>query len=241
MQGALSYQKTIVWVILYSVGMAFLESAVVIYLREIYYPYGFDFPLVPIDPHIAITEIGREAATLLMLLAVGIIAGRSRIQRFAYFLLSFAVWDIFYYIFLKALIGWPESWMTMDVLFLIPTTWVGPVIAPLIISLSMILLFSVIIYHEHRGRKVKFSALTWILLILGSMDLILAFIWDYSSYMLQYHTLNQLLSFSDTGAILDTAYAYIPRSFNWFLFVLGLIIIITGIITGGRNIRNEGS
>lgn len=234
MQRTLTWQKTVLWVFLYSLGMAFLESAVVVYLREIYYPYGFGFPLAPIDKSIAITEIGREAATLLMLLAVGFIAARSRLQRFAYFIFGFAIWDIFYYVFLRILIGWPESLMTFDILFLIPTTWVGPVITPVIVSLTMIVLALLIIVSEGRGRELKFSLFAWILLILGSLDLILAFIWDYSDYMLQHHTFAQLFSFNPSGAILDTAYTYIPRSFNWFLFIVGEAIIITGIVIGMR-------
>ena len=61
-----------------------------------------------------------------MLLAVAYIAGGNGPQRFGYFLLSFGIWDVFYYVFLKVLIGWPESLLTWDVLFLIPLTWVGP-------------------------------------------------------------------------------------------------------------------
>jgi hypothetical protein len=234
MQNILTWQKTVLWVFLYSIGMAFLESAVVVYLREIYYPYGFGFPLAPIDKHIAITEVGREAATLLMLLAIGFIAGRSRIQRFAYFIFSFAIWDIFYYVFLRVLIGWPESLMTFDVLFLIPTTWVGPVITPVIASLTMIGLALPIIINEGKGKVIKFSMLAWILLIVGSVDLVLAFIWDYSSYMLQHHSFTQLFSLAHSKAVFDTAYNYIPRSFNWFLFIIGELIIIVGIIIGFR-------
>lgn len=234
MQSILSWQKTVIWVILYSIGMAFLEGAVVVYLREIYYPNGFDFPLLPIDKHIANTEIGREAATLLMLLAVGFLAGRNRLQRFAYFILGFAIWDIFYYVFLRLLIGWPESLMTWDVLFLIPTMWTGPVMTPLIVSFTMVTLALLIIINKGRGKTMKFSALSWTLLIFGSLVLILAFIWDYSSYMLTYFAFSELFSPTKSGVILETMYDYNPRSFNWFLFVLGEVIIISGIVIGVR-------
>ncbi len=234
MQSILSWQKAVVWVFLYSLGMAFMESAVVVYLREIYYPFGFNFPLVPVDKNIAITEIGRETATLLMLLAVGFIAGRSRLQRFAYFILGFAIWDIFYYVFLRVLMGWPESLMTMDVLFLIPTTWVGPVIAPLIVSFTMIILALLIIINEGRGKTMNLSAYSWTLLILGSLVLILAFIWDYSAYMLKFFAFSEFFNPVKSGAIHETAYNFIPRSFNWFLFILGEAIIISGIVIGVR-------
>ena len=127
-------RKSWVWLTLFSIAMGFLESAVVQYLREISYPGGFEFPLVPIDNRLAVTEVIRESATIMMLIAVSCLSGRTLSERFAWFLYCFAVWDIFYYIFLKFLIGWPASFMTWDVLFLIPAPWVGPVIAPVIVS-----------------------------------------------------------------------------------------------------------
>ncbi len=75
-----------------------------------------------------------------MLASVGIAAERNNIQRFTYFIISFAVWDIFYYVFLKLFLNWPESLLTWNILFLIPVTWVGPVIAPVILSALMIVL-----------------------------------------------------------------------------------------------------
>ena len=124
--------KTIIWVTIFAIAMGFFESAIVIYLRQIVYPDGFSFPLQPIPESLATTEILREAFSLLMLLSVGILTGESTITRFAYFIFSFALWDIFYYIFLKLLINWPESLFTMDILFLLPVTWIGPVITPVI-------------------------------------------------------------------------------------------------------------
>ena len=35
--------------LLYAVAMGYLEAAVVVYLRAIYYPEGFSFPLKPMD------------------------------------------------------------------------------------------------------------------------------------------------------------------------------------------------
>src|SRR5215471_13766120 len=114
----------------YAVAMAYLESAIVVYLRRLYYPHGFDFPLVIIDIPTLLLELGREAATIVMLATVGIAAGRTKVGKGAYFLLLFGVWDICYYIWLKAFVEWPSSLLTWDVLFLIPVPWVGPVLAP---------------------------------------------------------------------------------------------------------------
>ena len=146
---SLPFPARILFIItIFSIAMGFMESSVVVYLREILYPGGFDFPLAPINLHLAITELIREAATLIMLLTIGIIAGRTASERFAWFIFSFAIWDLFYYIFLKLLLGWPESLLTWDILFLIPITWVGPVISPVLVALTMILLAVIIIYYN---------------------------------------------------------------------------------------------
>src|SRR5262245_57041808 len=120
--------------------MGFLEAAVVIYLRALYYPNGFAFPLVPIAPALAGVEVWREAATVVMLLAVGWLAGKNAAQRLAFFAYGFAVWDVIYYGALYATTGWPESLFTWDVLFLIPVPWVGPVGSAVLVACLMIVL-----------------------------------------------------------------------------------------------------
>ena len=95
------------WVGLYAVAMGWLEAAVVVYLRMLYYPGGFTFPLKVMPWSVAWVEIAREAATLLMLVAVGILAGRNRLERFGYLLYAFGLWDIVYYLGLQLAIGWP--------------------------------------------------------------------------------------------------------------------------------------
>ena len=113
--------------------MGFMETAVVVYLRKIYYPDGFQFPLIPIDADIALVEFLREAATITMLLGIGILTGKTSSQKFAFFIYCFAIWDIFYYVFLKVLLDWPESRFTWDIIILIPEHWVGHEIDPCII------------------------------------------------------------------------------------------------------------
>lgn len=126
-------------VTLFAVAFAWVESAVVFYLRTMVDrldPHQSD-PL-PLVQGIVWVELVREAATLLMLATVGIIAGRNRISRLGYALIAFGVWDIFYYIFLKPMTGWPDSLLDWDVLFLIPLPWWGPILAPMLIALLMI-------------------------------------------------------------------------------------------------------
>ena len=221
--------KTLIWLTVFSIAMGYLESAVVVYLRAIMYPDGFGFPLTSFDSHLATTEIIREAATIIMLLGAGIVAGKTFSERFAWFIYCFAIWDIFYYVFLKVLISWPESFMTWDILFLIPATWVGPVITPVIVSLTMIILAMVIIFYGSR-KNIHVSLIEWISFIVGAHILILAFIWDYSRFILDRYSLGEIWRMPDTRPLRQLGLQYIPHTFNWLLFWIGEIIIIAGIV-----------
>jgi hypothetical protein len=219
-------KKKFIVVTVFAVAMGFMESSIVIYLRELMYPDGFSFPLTPIMPDIALTEVLREAATIIMLICIGFIAGKTAIERFAWFIFSFAIWDIFYYVFLKLLIDWPASFMTWDILFLIPATWVGPVITPVIVSLSMILLAVVILSFTGKGFTPAIKGIEWAWLITGSLILILGFIWDYSKYMMEFFSFREIFILPSKTALFDQALQYIPESFNWFLFVSGQGVIV---------------
>lgn len=231
--------KKYIYVTVLAISMAFLETSVVIYLRELMYPEGFAFPLAPIDPGIALTEILREAATLLMLVMIGVLAGKRFADGFAWFLYSFAIWDIFYYIFLKVLINWPESFLTWDILFLIPATWTGPVITPVLVSLVMIMLASMIIYFTEKGIKIRINSLEWTGLILGSIVLIAGFIWDYSKFILQEFSIREIFSLSDKKLFYDFSIQYIPYKFPWILFFTGILIILLAILSMFRRWKDE--
>jgi hypothetical protein len=126
-------------VVIYATAMAWVESAVVVYLRTLIdriEPYQ-KTPL----PHLSdfgSTELVREAATLIMLAAIGFLAGNTTRKRIGYSLIAFGIWDIFYYVFLKVICGWPRSLLDWDILFLIPLPWWGPVLAPVLIAFLMI-------------------------------------------------------------------------------------------------------
>jgi hypothetical protein len=85
------------------------------------------------------TEIVREVATLIILFAAGWLANHAKRTRLGYSLIAFGVWDIFYYIFLKIIVGWPQSIFEWEILFLLPLAWWGPVIAPAMIAAMIIL------------------------------------------------------------------------------------------------------
>ena len=105
---------------IFSLAMGILEAIVVVYLRAIYYPQGFEFPLSSISPQMLYVEFLREIATIIMLVTLAAIAGKNSLQKLSYFLYSFAIWDISYYVWLKRLLNWPPSFLTWDLLFLIP-------------------------------------------------------------------------------------------------------------------------
>lgn len=123
----------------YAVAMAWVEAAVVYYLRTMLgriEPHQPD-PL-PMAGSLGSVEPVRELATLVMLFMVGALAGRSWRSRLGYTCIAFGIWDIFYYVFLKLMCGWPHSLLDWDILFLIPLPWWGPVLVPMIIAVLMI-------------------------------------------------------------------------------------------------------
>ena len=222
-------KRKILYVSLFAVAMAFLETAVVIYLRELMYPEGFRFPLAPISPDLALTELLREAATLIMLVMIGVLAGKRLADGFAWFLYSFAVWDLFYYMFLKVMIGWPESLMTWDILFLLPTTWTGPVLAPVMVSVMMIFLAIIILHLSKQDSKLLIRPREWAGLIVGSLVLIIAFTADYSKFILEKYNFWEIFTLPDKDLLFDYAIQYIPLRFPWSIFFVGYGIILLSI------------
>jgi len=216
-------------VAVFAIAMAFLESAIVVYLRAIYYPDGFIFPLKLIAGQIAITELWREVATMVMLITVAVIVSKRTIERFAWFIYAFAIWDIFYYIFLYYLLGWPSSLLTWDILFLIPVTWTGPVLAPVINSLTMILLASVIVHYLSSNERFRVSLVEWIFLIFGSLVVIYTYTEGYTRYMLTRFSINDLLSVTPKKEVMKYATGFIPVHFNWILFGVAEILFFLAI------------
>jgi hypothetical protein len=163
---------------LFAVAMGYLESAVVIYLRKIYYPEGFHFPLQLIPAKTAAIEFIREVATILMLMAVAALTSRRFWERFAFFIFIFGIWDIFFYLWLKVLINWPGSLNEFDILFFIPVPWIGPVWAPILISLLMIISGYLIARLYQSDLGFKSSLLAWFLTMTGIAMILYTFIVD---------------------------------------------------------------
>jgi hypothetical protein len=172
--------KRFIIVVLFTIAFAYIEAAVVVYLRTIFHPNGFNFPLEIFGAtqiwrkHLLI-EVGREAATIVVIFTGSFLSGRNRQQRVAYFLTIFAVWDLFYYVWLKVLINWPVSITDWDVLFLIPVTWASPVLAPVLVSLTMLVFAGVILYLDSVGREIRLSQFEVLGLFTACLIVVLSF------------------------------------------------------------------
>ncbi len=220
----------LLWTGIFAAAMAFPESAVVVYLRALYYPEGFMFPLKVMNQTILVTEIFREAATMVMLITIAVIATKSLITRFAVFIYAFAIWDILYYFYLVLLIGWPSSFFTWDLLFLIPVTWVGPVMAPVINSLTMILLAVIILYYRTKDNTFRLTFFEWFLLITGSLIMIFVYTRPYMSYMLDRFSVSELIHYHQNRSILEYAAGFKPDTFNWVSYALGQLLFFWSIL-----------
>jgi len=167
-------------VIIFSIAFAYIEAAVVVYLREIFHPNGFVFPLetfglTPLWKRLLLTEVGREAATMAIILTGARLSGENLQQQFAYILTIFAVWDIFYYVWLKVLLNWPASIMDWDILFLIPVTWAGPVLAPVLISITLLAFAIMILYRDYYAMPLSVTVIDWIGFVLAGLVVVVSF------------------------------------------------------------------
>jgi hypothetical protein len=217
--------KRLLVVGLYAVSMAWVESAVVVYLRLMIgrvVPYQAD-PL-PISVGLGWIEVGREVATLLMLGTVGWLAGKTFRGRAGYALVAFGIWDIFYYIFLVPMSSWPASLLDWDVLFLIPLPWWGPVLAPVLISLLLILGGGLAAWNETLPQPKWPHAWAWALNLLG-VGLAL------------YTFMEEAIRALPAGE--EAVRQALPVTFNWPIFLLALALMAVPIVEMGWLMRNR--
>lgn len=139
--------STLLLLAVFGIAMAHLEGVVVVYLRKALGILDTDLIVEGIkklpDRYLMI-EMTREAATIIMLVAIAYLTGQTWIEKGVFFLWTFAFWDFFYYVSLYVLIKWPPALTTIDVLFLIPRPWIAPVWFPLGISALTIISIAVL-------------------------------------------------------------------------------------------------
>ncbi len=200
-----TFLKRTVIVVAYAIAMAYLESAVVVYLQHaLSMTPATLFPLREQGTlgGLGTIEVGREVATIVMLATLGWLAGRTSLERLAWTSVAFGIWDIGYYFWLWVYIGWPTSLGTTDLLFLLPVPWVAPVAAPIIVSLALIGFGLVAAIRLNRGEQVILEVKEWLTLLVGGLIVILSF------------TLN-------ARHILNGG---MPRSFSWPIFLIGMAV-----------------
>ena len=208
-------KRTITLLSLYAVAMALLESAVVVYMRHLYFadnPLEI-FPIQFLSSYDTILELSREAATVVMILTVALLAeSSSRTRSFAAFVFVFGVWDLFYYFWLKVLMGWPRSWLEWDVLFLIPSAWLGPWICPAMISLLFIAWG---FWTLRSADNISFTPHSLTVFATGVSLSLVSFLQPAGAVFID-------------GGIAELS-QYTPSSFWWWLFVPGYLLMTCGL------------
>jgi 4-hydroxy-3-methylbut-2-enyl diphosphate reductase len=210
-------------VVVFAIGMAWLEAATVYYLRVMVdrlNPYQAD-PL-PMRGVLGQVELVREAATLLMLLTIGAIAGRTWRMRLGYTAVAFGIWDIFYYVFLKAIYDWPKSPFDWDILFLLPLPWWGPVLAPLCIAFLMIVWGTLASQCIDGNPFASVTSTLWRLNWLGVALALYVFMAD------SLRVVNQGL---------DVTRSVLPKAFNWSVFVVAFTLMAAPVAQAAWRMR----
>ena len=194
----------------YATAMALLEAAVVVYMRRLYYPESplELFPLQFLSAYDPPLELSREVATIVMILAVALLAEqRSLTRSFAAFVFVFGVWDLCYYAWLKVLIDWPQSWWEWDVLFLIPSVWLGPWICPAAIAMLFVVWGSWTLLSQ---RETTFTTASLTMFVAGAGLGLISFM--------------QPAIANGT----ETLSSYLPGAFWWWLFLPSYLLMAAG-------------
>jgi hypothetical protein len=217
--------------ILFGLAFGYVEGAVVVDLRALYdplhqklrpdSPVGDLFPILQLDElraegpeHVRrlAVELAREAATLVMLAAVPWVFARNFREWIAGFMIGFGVWDLAYYATLKLVLDWPNSLLSWDLLFLLPVPWSGPVLAPGLVSISIIGAGIVLLQRESSGRPVLIGAGHWTAIIMGGLIVVLSFCWDARAVMAGAH----------------------PGPFPWWVFTSGELLGLASFVRACR-------
>ena len=207
MRGHLSFRTTAVGVIAFAVAMAYLEAAVVVYLQlALGLQVGAIFPLLPASGagNLVAIEAGRELATLVMIATVGLLVGRTRLERLAWSAVIFGTWDVGYYAWLHVFSGWPPTLDTPDLLFLLPVPWVGPVWSPVAVSAALVGVGLAAAWALRSGRRLEVARWHWVAGIGGGLLVVL-------SYTL------------DAGRLIDGG---LPGPYPWPIFAIGMLLAV---------------
>lgn len=192
--------------------MAYVEAAAVLYLRTIYGgidPVGPRHPPFNPLPDFVWIELGREAATMVMLASVAYLTAPSTLARLGAFGIAMGTWDIFYYVFLWLFSGWPGSLLAPDVLFLIPLPWWGPVLSPVLIAALIVVAGGAVVARELGDGVPKPRRVHLLASVLGAGICLVAFM---STALLE------------LPHGIEAAYYSRGGPFPWLIFLLGAFV-----------------
>jgi hypothetical protein len=134
---------------------------------------------------------------------------------------AFGVWDIFYYVFLRIMCGWPQSLLDWDILFLLPLPWWGPVIAPVLIALLMVAWGTLASQFERPPMGTLSNWHVWALNFIGVALALYVFMAD-------------ALRVSSGGV--EALRNLLPASFNWPLFLVALALMAAPVVKLAREL-----
>jgi hypothetical protein len=211
--------KSLRWVAVFAVAMAYVESAAVVYLRRVLGVTDLIRDMAPFDPQIARVELGRELATLIMIAALGWALGRSWQARWAFACYAFGLWDIFYYVWLKVLLGWPGSLLEPDILFLIPLPWWGPVLSPVLIAILAVAGGAMAVRIDDRGWAIRPGSARWAAFLAGTFTVLYAFMADAIAAL--------PASAEELGRLKPTA-------FLWPVYLIGFALMVWAVFSSLR-------
>jgi hypothetical protein len=232
--GRASFRRVFWSLVLFGLAFGFVEAAVVIDIRAVYEPLHQRlhpsaeaddlFPALTLDDlrtagpmHLKLlrVELAREAATIVMLVAIALACARNWREWLGGFLIAFGVWDIAFYAALRLTIGWPASLATWDILFLLPVPWAGPVVAPMAVALGIIVAGAAILRREDMGQRVRLGPIPLATILLGGVTIVVAFSWDWRTVV-------------EGGR---------PATFAWGIFLTGGIVATFGFLASFRRER----
>jgi hypothetical protein len=224
MIGHLSARTRWAIVAAFAVAMAWVEAATVFYIRALVdriEPYQMH-PL-PMNGALGYVELWREAATLVMIAMVGLLAGSTWRRRAGYAALAFGVWDIFYYVFLRLMSGWPRTLLDWDILFLLPLPWWGPVLAPVSIAVVMILWGTLATQLDDGATAARWPRAS------GCVGIVLA---------LAAFTIDSWRALPEGR---DAVLQVLPTTFQWPLFWVALLLMASPALRDAAVLRTKAS
>ena len=109
---------------------------------------------------------------------------------------------------------WP---IDLDILFLIPIPWIGPVIAPMSIAVLLVPGGFTIAYLNHHGRTFTVPKASWLLAFLGAAIILTSFMKDFGATFRQ----------------------QMPEPYSYWMLLGGEVLFIISFLLAYQTARNK--